>query len=210
MPILITRLNQITRSVGVVAATCTVPRTRSRQLKCPAWGQACSNCGKPNPLSRECRAKKVPQVVRKGPEANEAAMDTPITHITFNQMAGTYTAKDTSQIMEIEAYVVLFSPKPDPRQAGDIPRNCSTNMAIFPDSGATIRLRGLKHLQNMGLSTNNLIPSRKVVRTVGGFTFMYQGWLPVELNVQDKTTKQALYICKKSKGCISAKQPALT
>ena len=94
-------------------------------------------------------------------------------------------------------YVVPFSPKPDSRQARDIPRNHSTKMAIFPDSGATICLGGLKHLRNMGLSTNNLIPSRKVVQAVGGFTLMCQGWLPVEFNVQGKTTKQALYICKK-------------
>ena len=129
------------------------------------------------------------QVVRKGSEANEAAMDTLIPHITFNQMTGTYTAKDTSQIMEIEAYVVPFSPKPEPRQARDIPRNHSTKMAIFPDSGATICLGGLKHLRNIGLSTNNLIPSRKVVQAVGGFTLMCQGWLLMEFNVQNKTTK---------------------
>ena len=139
------------------------PGTGSRQLKCPAWGQACSNCGKPNHLLRVCRAKKVAQVARKGPEANKAAMDTLIAHITFNHMTGTYTAKDTSQIMEIEGYVVPFSPKPDPRQARDIAWNCSTKMAIFPDSGATICLGGLKHFRNMELSTNNLIPSRKVV-----------------------------------------------
>ena len=90
-----------------------------------------------------------------------------------------------------------FSSKPDPRQARNIPRNHSTKMVIFPDSGATICLGGLKHLWNMGLSTNNLIPSRKVVRAVGGFTLMCQGWLPMEFNVQNKTTKQALYICKK-------------
>ena len=173
------------------------PGTGSRQLKCPAWGQACSNCGKPNHLSRICWAKKVAQVVRKGPEANKAAMDTLIAQITFNQTTGIYTAKDTSQIMEIEAYVVPFSPKPDPRQARDIPRNRSSKMAIFPYSGATICLGGLKNLRNMGLSTNNLIPSRKVVRAVGGFTLMCQGWLRVEFNVQGKTTKQALYICKK-------------
>ena len=154
------------------------PETRSRQLKCPAWRQACSNCRRPNHLSRVCRAKKEAQVVRKVPEANEAAMDTLIAHITFNQMTGTYTVKDTSQIMEIKAYVIPFSPKPDPRQARDIPKNCSTKMAIFPDSGATICLKGLKHLRNMGLSTNNLIPSRKVVRAVGGFTLMCHGWLP--------------------------------
>ena len=160
------------------------PGTGSCQLKCPAWGQTCS----------------------KDLEANEVAMDTLITHITFNQTTGTYTAKDTSRIMETEAYVIPFSPNPDPRQARDIPRNRSTKIAIFPDSGATICLRGLKHLQNMGLSTNNLIPSRKVVLAVGGFTLMCQGWLPMEFNVQGKTTKQA----KKSKGCISAKQRALT
>ena len=161
------------------------PGTGSCQLK---WGQACSNCRKPNQLSRACQVKKVAQVVRKGPEANEAAVDTLIAHITFNQMMDTYTAKDTSQIMEIEVYVIPFSPKPDPRQA---------KMAIFPDSGATICLRGLKHLRNMGLSTNNPIPSRKAVRAVGGFTLMCQGWLPMEFNVQGKITKQALYICKK-------------
>ena len=160
------------------------PRTGSRQLKCPAWGQACSNCRRPNHLSRVCRAKKVAQVARKVLETNEAAMDTLIDHITFNQTMGTYTVKDTSQIMEIEAYVVPFSPKPDPRQARDTPRNRSTKMAIFPDSGATICLRRLKHLRNMGLSTNNLIPSRKVVQAVGGFTLMCQGWYPVEFNVQ--------------------------
>ena len=78
------------------------------------------------------------QVVRKDLEANEAAIDTLIAFIIFNQTTGIYTAKDTSQIMEIEPYVIPFSPKPDPRQARDIPRNHSTKMAIFPDSGATI------------------------------------------------------------------------
>ena len=99
--------------------------------------------------------------------------------------------------MEIEAHVIPFLPKPDPRQTRDIPRNRSTKMAIFPDNGATICLGGLKHLRNMGLSTNNLIQSRKVVRAVGGFTLMCQGWLPVEFNAQCKTTEQTLYICKK-------------
>lgn len=70
-------------------------------------------------------------------------------------------------------------------------------MTIFPDSGATICFGGLKHLLNMGLTTNNLIPSRKVVRAVGGFTLVCQDWLPVEFIVQGRTTKQALYICKK-------------
>ena len=87
------------------------------------------------------------------------------------------------QIKEIDAYVVPFSPKPDPRQARDIPRGHNTRMTIFPDSGATICLGGLKHLLNMGLTTNNLIPSRKVIRSVRVFTLMCQGWLPMEFIV---------------------------
>ena len=48
----------------------------------------------------------------------------------------------------------------------------------------------------MGLTKDNLVPIRKIIWTVEGFTFMCQGWLPVEFVVRGKTTKQALYICK--------------
>ena len=92
-----------------------VSGTGSRQLKCLAWGQKCSNCGKPNHLPRVCWARKTPQVVRKSPGANETAMDTLIAHITFNQTTGTYTFKDTGQIRGIDTYIVPFLPKLDPR-----------------------------------------------------------------------------------------------
>ena len=140
--------------------------TGSRQLKYPGWGQTCSNCGKPNHLSMVCRARKTSQAVRS-PGDNEAAMDMFIVHIIFNQVTGTYISKDTGQIREIDAYSVPFLPKLYPRQARDIPIGCNTRMMIIPNSRATIYLGGLKHLLNMGLTMNNLIPSRKVV---GGFT----------------------------------------
>ena len=187
------------------------PRTGSCQLKCPAWGQACSNCGRPNHQSRVYWAKKVAQVVRKDPEANEAAMDTLIVHIIFNQMMGTYTAKDTSQIMEIEPYVVPFSPKPDPRQARDIPRNRSTKMVIFPDSGATICLRRLKYLRNRGLSTNNHILSKKSRSIcVEALHSCVKVGFPWNLMSRVRQPRKPCTYAKKSKGCISAKQPALT
>ena len=109
---------------------------------------------------------------------------------------GIYTSKYTGQIREIDAYIVPFSPKLDTRQARDIPSGRSTRMTIFPGSEATICLGGLKNLLNMGLTTNDFIPSRKVVQAVGGFTLMCQGWLPVEFIVHRKTTTQALYICQ--------------
>ena len=70
-------------------------------------------------------------------------------------------------------------------------------MMIFPDSGVTICIGGLKHLLNMGLTMNNLIPSRKVAQAVGGFTLICLVWLPVEFIVHEKTTKQALNTCQK-------------
>ena len=171
--------------------------TGSHQLECPAWRQTCSNCGKPNHLSRVCWVRKPPQAVRKSPGANEATMGMLIAQIAFSQATGTYTPKVTGQIREIDTYIVPFLPKPDPRQARDIPSSCSTKMTIFPDSGATICFRGLQHILNMGLTINNLIPSRNVVRAVGDFTLMCQGSLPVEFILHGKTTKQALYICQK-------------
>ena len=165
--------------------------TGSCQLKCAAWEQTSCNCGKPNHLSKVCRARKPSQVVRKSPEANEAAMDTLIVHITFNQATGTYISKDTGQIREIDTYIVPFSPKLDPRQARDIPSGRCARM-IFPGSGVTICLGELKHLLNMGLTTNNLIPSRKVIRAVGGFSLICQVWLSAEFIVHGRTTKQAL------------------
>ena len=69
--------------------------TGFHQLKCLAWEQTCSNYWKPNHLSRVCQVRKMPQVVRKSPGANEVTMDMLIAHITFNQATGTYTFKDT-------------------------------------------------------------------------------------------------------------------
>ena len=92
--------------------------------------------------------------------------------------------------MEMEATLVPFSLRPDPRNPEDIPGNQSTRLKIFPDSGATICLGEPKHLYCMGLKESNLIPSKKVIRAVGGST-----WLPVQFSVGEISTKQALYIC---------------
>ena len=55
----------------------------------------------------------------------------------------------------------------------------------------------LSHFNDMGFSTDNLIPSQKVVRTVGNFTLVCRGWLPMRFIVEGKETQQALYICDK-------------
>ena len=70
-------------------------------------------------------------------------MDTLIAHITFNLTTGTYTFIEVNQIMGTDAYVISFSPNPDPRQAWDISSDQGTKITIFPYTGAAIFLEGL-------------------------------------------------------------------
>ena len=120
-----------------------------------------------------------------------------IAHIEFDQQTGSYVSSNSSCVVEIEATLTPFSPRPDPRHPDDIPSSRKTQIKIFPDSGASICLGGPKHLRCMGLKEGNLIPSSKVVRAVGGSTITCRGWLPVQFTVGGKSTKQALYICDK-------------
>ena len=122
-------------------------------------------------------------------------MDSLIAHVEFDQETGSYISSNKNSIVEIEATLVPFSPRPDPRNPEDIPGNQSTRLKIFPDSGATICLAGPKHLYCMGLKESNLIPSKKVFLAVGGSTLISQEWLPVQFSVKEMSTKQALYIC---------------
>ena len=123
-------------------------------------------------------------------------MDSLVANIEFDQHTNTYVTTSSNHITEVHAAAIPFSPRPDPRRVENIPRARRTPLQIFPDSGATICLGGPKHLHLMGLKENNLIPSKKVVRTVGGFTLVCQGWLPVRFIVGKRSTKQALYVCK--------------
>ena len=169
------------------------PRTSTCHLTCPT----CNTCGKHNHFSTVCRTKREHhQAVMKSFKADEASIDNLIAHIMFDHIRGTFMSTDGDQVKEISASVIPFSPKPDPRQAMNIPSSHSTMLKVFPDSGAPICLRGPKHLIDMGLTKDNLVPSRKINRTVGGFTLICQGRLPVEFMVRGKTTKQALYIYK--------------
>ena len=173
------------------------PRTSAHHLMCSAWGQTCNTCGKLNHFLTECWTKRDHhQAVIKSFESEESPMNTLLAHIMFDQIRGIFMPTNGDQVMEINISVIPFSPKLDPRWAANIPSSCSTTLKVFPTSGAAICLGGPKHLFTMGLTKDNLIPSRKIIQTVGGFTLICQGWLPVEFVVRGKETKQALYICK--------------
>ena len=122
----------------------------------------------------------------------EAAMNALIAHIVFDSATGTYKPGN-SGLEEFEATLIPFSPCLDPRWIRDIPATHSTRLKINPDCGATIWLGGLTYLRQMGLSESNLVLSKKKVGTVGGFSLIYQGWLPVTFKIGSRITKQALY-----------------
>ena len=73
----------------------------------------------------------------------------------------------------------------------------TSEVKIFPDSGAGICLAGPQHLPQMGISKNSLIPCNKVVSAVGGSKLSCPGWIPVEFTVGKHSTTQPLYVCEK-------------
>ena len=89
------------------------------------------------------------------------------------QNSDTYTVANDGCVKEIRV-VVPFSSDPDPRSSADIPQPAEIVITVFPDNGASICLAGFEHLNQMGLTENNLIPSDKTVQTVGGFTMTYR------------------------------------
>ena len=164
---------------------------------CPAWGQTCRVCGKENPFERICQSKgEEKQGAMQCIEDEEAAIDALIAHIVFDPVTRTYKPGN-SGLEELEVTLIPFFPCPNPRRIRDIPAAHSTKLKIYPDSSATIFLGGFTHLQPVELSERNLIPLKKKVCTIGGFSLVCQGWLPVTFESGNRTTKQALYICNK-------------
>ena len=81
-------------------------------------------------------------------------------------------------------------------------------LPIFPDSGASLCLTGLKLLQALGFTKEILIPSNKIVTPAGGSKISCLGWLTITFKIHDNTT-QPIYICDKvdricfiRKGCL--------
>ena len=115
-------------------------------------------------------------------EDEKATMDTLIVHMAFNPATNTYKLGNNNSCKEVDATLIPSSPSPDLRQARKY-------------------LSRPIHLQHMGLSKRNLVPSRKKVCIIGRFSLVCQGCLPVIFKVGKRTMKQALYIYRKA-ACI--------
>ena len=130
-------------------------------------------------------------------EEDVECLEALIAHLTFDKSKDTFTTTSNSIVEEISATLTAFSPSQDSRHSGNIPIHSGKRSRIFPDSGASICIAGPHHLDQLGLSIKHLIPSRKIVRAVGGFKLACKGWIPMQFTVGNRSTKQALYICDK-------------
>ena len=165
------------------------PGSGNRRAKCPAWGKTCNTCKKENHFSSVCR--------QQHPSDSANAL---IASVTYDFKSKAYTSIQTD-IEEIPAIVKSTLPKHS--------HNSPVQISIFPDSGASICLAGPQHMNMMNIVPHELIPCQKQVRAVGGSKLSCSGWLPIEFQIGDKTTKQPVYICNQvdriyfsKKGCL--------
>ena len=169
-----------------------------RQRLCPAWGQMCKFCEKPNHFASVCRLKShnfAPVRSLDGENSDEEASAL-IAHVRFHQNSNSYTTNNDNNIQEIDMTLTPFQCDSDPRRPENIPIVKDNILSVFPDSGASISLGGPKHLKLMGLNNENLIKCDKTVKAVGGFKLVCKGWVPVKVSIDNMTTKEALYICE--------------
>lgn len=169
--------------------------TAKRAGNCPAWGKACTKCKRPNHFARVCRQKPGDSTahVQENDDPDDSA-EALMASVAFDQESGTYTASHPNSVEEIKAQITPMSPTPEPRSPANIPPNKTMTFDIFPDSGASLCLAGTKHLKAMNLNSDNLVKCHKVVKAVGGSKLISHGYLPVDITVGDRTTKQGLYI----------------
>ena len=157
---------------------------------CSAWGKQCLNCNKQNHFAKVCRQTT----------PSQGTMNALIAHLRYDNTSDTYTTMNNDNITEIPALLSLHERHK---------HKWSVTLLIFPDSGASLCHAGLKLLQALGVTKENLIPCNKIVTTVGGSKISYLGWLPITFKIHDHTTTQPVYICDKvdkmyfsRKGCL--------
>ena len=154
---------------------------------CPAWGKQCLNCNKQNNFVKRCHQTT----------QSQGSMNALIANLWYDNTSDTCTTMNNDNITEIPALISLNEWHRSP-----------ITLSIFPDSSASLCLAGLKLLQALGFTKENLIHCNKLVTAVEGSKICL-GWLPITFKIHDNTTTQPVYICDKvgkiyfsRKGCL--------
>ena len=115
-------------------------------------------------------------------------MNVLIAHLLYGNISDTYTATNNANISEISALISL-----NERYKHKSP----ATPPILPDSGSSLCPVGLKLLQALDVTKENLIPCNKTTTAVGGSKISCLGWLPITFKIHDNTTTQPVYTCDK-------------
>ena len=161
------------------------------------------------------------RVCRNGHNSRQAnGNEQPISCITWEPdnpendtdriLAVQHTEKETEGVRS-----ALSPPKDDEIRAvvsighENSPKPCTADVDIFPDSGASICLAGMHHLEQLGIKENELIPCERQVKVVGGGTIPCIGWVPAVFTVEGLTTKQFLYVSHGIDRIFFSKRPCI-
>ena len=156
---------------------------KERKAKCPAWNKTCHKCNRLHHFASQCRQEgKHVSEVRENDDLNDEANTIGCGHIHL--VEGISTTAAAVLIHEIPATITPITANGRP-----------TNAFIFPDSGAGICLASPKHLQSLGISMEELDPTKKKVMAVGGSILTCSGSILVRFTVKEKSTIQKLYVC---------------
>jgi len=151
----------------------------NRSTKCPAWGQECRNCGIRNHFAKVCRQTKQSLPV------NSVNL---IAHVKYDPTTDTFASAANTPLDEVPATIIPLIPDHSNIQT-------TNKLNVFPDSGASICIAGVIHLEQLNVSIQKLTPCTERIEAVGGFAIPCKGWLPVEINIEGHTSQQRLYIC---------------
>ena len=147
--------------------------TPPRHSHCPAWGQTCSSCQKPNHFDAVCRK----------PAANNQVRAL-IAHLKYDTRTDMYSNEE--ELQEISANLTP-----------DVKNSTARPVDIFPDSGANICLGGPKQLDELKLDPSKLRPCHKRVEAVGGSELVCKGWIPIKFEIGSHSTIQPVYFCER-------------
>ena len=120
---------------------------------CRAWGKQCLNCNKQNLFAKMCH----PTIQSQG------FKNALIPHLQYDNTSDTYTTMHNNNMTEIPALISFHEWHK---------HKSSITLPIFPDSGAGLCLAGLKLLQALGVTKDNLIPCNKIVTAVGVLKYL--------------------------------------
>ena len=182
--------------------------------KCPAFGKQCLSCGKPNHFSAVCRGNQAKEVEEEQEEETVQIFGLEIKARAYTRTTASCNSLvwDNTKNMFLERPIMQKKPlhlkvttvhHSSLRTRGYVAPPCPlletrsyTDTNNCPDTGADILLAGIGAMQRLGITKENLHQNSLKVRAANSGRLNVWGFIPVELQVGSRTTKEVLYFAE--------------